>query len=68
VNNVAPDYTPTPNMTKIGGGDGGMSTQAGLRVAIPMGRAGLAADVSGCVVFLASELAAGCCPGCPIYR
>jgi 3-oxoacyl-[acyl-carrier protein] reductase len=63
VNNVAPDYTPTPNMAKIGSGDGdnndtGMSTQAGLRIAIPMGRAGLVTDVSGCVVFLASGLSA----------
>jgi NAD(P)-dependent dehydrogenase (short-subunit alcohol dehydrogenase family) len=57
VNNVAPDYIPTPNLAKISGGDdGGMSTPEGQRVAIPMGRAGLAADVSGCVVFLASAL------------
>jgi NAD(P)-dependent dehydrogenase (short-subunit alcohol dehydrogenase family) len=58
VNNVAPDYTPTPNMRKIGGGDGGISSPAGLRAAIPMGRAGLVTDVSGCVVFLASALSA----------
>ena len=59
VNNVAPDYVPTPNLVKIPGGDlgdGGMSTPAGQQVAIPMGRAGLASDVSGCVVFLASAL------------
>jgi len=61
VNNVAPDYTPTPNMAKIGvssNDGGGMSTQAGLHIAIPMGRAGLVTDVSGCVVFLASGLSA----------
>ena len=32
------------------------STPAGQRIAIPMGRAGRPADVSGCVVFLASRL------------
>jgi 3-oxoacyl-[acyl-carrier protein] reductase len=56
VNNVAPDYTPTANMTKIGAHGGGMSSPAGVRVAIPMGRAGLVSDVSNCVVFLASGL------------
>jgi NAD(P)-dependent dehydrogenase (short-subunit alcohol dehydrogenase family) len=57
VNNVAPDYVPTPSLAKIASaGDGGMSTPAGQRVAIPMGRAGLPADISGCVVFLASRL------------
>jgi 3-oxoacyl-[acyl-carrier protein] reductase len=62
VNNVAPDYVPTPNMAAatarsgLGLADGGMSTPAGQRVAIPMGRAGRVADVSGCVVFLASAL------------
>lgn len=56
VNNVAPDYTPTPNMSKMTGGDGAYSTEVGIRVGIPMGRAGEVADVSGCVVFLASGL------------
>mgnify|MGYP001275469778 CR=1 FL=1 len=58
VNNVAPDYTPTPNMARLGGGggDNAMATEAGVRVAIPMGRPGLVTDVSGCVVFLASDL------------
>jgi 3-oxoacyl-[acyl-carrier protein] reductase len=59
VNNVAPDYVPTPNLARISGGDlgdGGMASPAGQRVAIPMGRAGLVTDVSGCVVFLASAL------------
>ena len=59
VNNVAPDYVPTPNLVKISGGEAGadgMATAEGQRVAIPMGRAGLASDVSGCVVFLASAL------------
>jgi NAD(P)-dependent dehydrogenase (short-subunit alcohol dehydrogenase family) len=57
VNNVAPDYTPTPRMTSISGGDDG-SAAAGVRVTIPMGRAGRVTDVSSCVVFLASGLSA----------
>jgi NAD(P)-dependent dehydrogenase (short-subunit alcohol dehydrogenase family) len=63
VNNVAPDYVPTPNLARLAAagdssGDGGLSTPAGQRIAIPMGRPGRPADVSGCVVFLASQLAA----------
>ncbi|WP_344586904.1 SDR family oxidoreductase [Actinomadura vinacea] len=60
VNNIAPDYTPTPNMAKLsrGGGDNALSTPAGVRVAIPMGRPGVVTDVSGCAVFLASRLSA----------
>jgi NAD(P)-dependent dehydrogenase (short-subunit alcohol dehydrogenase family) len=57
VNNVAPDYTPTPNLTRLsGGGDSAMSTDAGVRTGIPMGRPGRVTDVSNCVVFLASGL------------
>lgn len=57
VNNVAPDYVPTPNLARLAAaGAGGLATPVGQRVAIPMGRAGLPADVSGCVVFLASRL------------
>lgn len=59
VNNIAPDYIPTQNLAKISRGavvDGGMSTPEGLQAAIPMGRAGRVADVSGCAVFLASAL------------
>ena len=51
VNNVAPDYTPTPNMLRYGG-----NGSAGVGVTIPMGRAGELTDVSSCVVFLASGL------------
>ncbi|MGX6510388.1 SDR family NAD(P)-dependent oxidoreductase [Rhodococcus sp. SJ-2] len=61
VNNVAPDYVPTPNLAKLaslGGGDSSLSTPDGLRVAIPMGRAGHVTDVSNSVVFLASKLSA----------
>lgn len=61
VNNIAPDYVPTPNLATIASGnggdaDGGLSTPGGVRTAIPMGRAGLVTDVSGCAVFLASDL------------
>ena len=51
VNNVAPDYTPTPNMMRYGTGG-----STGVGVTIPMGRVGDVTDVSGCVVFLASAL------------
>ncbi|MGF7237844.1 MAG: SDR family NAD(P)-dependent oxidoreductase [Frankia sp.] len=56
VNNVAPDMVPTPNAAKLSTGDTALATPAGVRVAIPMGRVGQVADVSGCVVFLASGL------------
>lgn len=56
VNNVAPDYVPTPNLTRISGDASSLSSEAGVRIAIPMGRPGLVSDVSNCVVFLASDL------------
>ncbi|TCN49007.1 NAD(P)-dependent dehydrogenase (short-subunit alcohol dehydrogenase family) [Rhodococcus sp. SMB37] len=56
VNNVAPDYVPTPKLASLGGGDSSLSTPEGVRVAIPMGRAGHVTDVSNSVVFLASKL------------
>ena len=56
VNCVAPDYTPTPNMQKIAGGDPHEQARFGKRISIPMGRGGALTDVSGCVVFLASAL------------
>jgi NAD(P)-dependent dehydrogenase (short-subunit alcohol dehydrogenase family) len=58
VNNIAPDYTPTPNMTRLAGGEEGLPDAEGLRVTIPMGRAGRVTDISGCAVFLASALSA----------
>jgi NAD(P)-dependent dehydrogenase (short-subunit alcohol dehydrogenase family) len=58
VNNVAPDFVPTPNLAKMSHGDSSFPTTAGLQIAIPMGRAGQVTDVSGCVVFLASQLSA----------
>lgn len=57
VNNVAPDYTPTPNMMRLSVSENG-SVSPGVGVTIPMGRAGQVTDVSGCVVFLASGLSA----------
>ncbi len=58
VNNVAPDYTPTPNMLGMSSaGTSGLGEQA-VQIGIPMGRVGNVQDVSGCVVFLASQLSA----------
>jgi 3-oxoacyl-[acyl-carrier protein] reductase len=57
VNNVAPDVVPTPNMAKIEGpGAAAAMSPDTVRVGIPMARAGVPSDVSGCVVFLASGL------------
>lgn len=57
VNNVAPDYTPTPNMARISPADAA-DPPLGHSISIPMGRPGALTDVSGCVVFLASALSA----------
>jgi NAD(P)-dependent dehydrogenase (short-subunit alcohol dehydrogenase family) len=57
VNNVAPDFTPTPNMLRIAGSDEGPA-DTDRRISIPMGRPGVLEDVAGCVVFLASALSA----------
>lgn len=56
VNNVAPDYVPTPNLARFSSVDHSMSTPVGAKVAIPMGRVGHVTDVSNSVVFLASGL------------
>ncbi|NUS93702.1 MAG: SDR family oxidoreductase [Nocardia sp.] len=56
VNNIAPDFVPTPNLERIGTGDNAMTDPDGVRVAIPMGRAGHPTDISHCAVFLASGL------------
>jgi NAD(P)-dependent dehydrogenase (short-subunit alcohol dehydrogenase family) len=56
VNNVAPDFVPTPGLARLAGGAGGPTPEV-VRAAIPMGRAGEVRDVSHCVVFLASSLA-----------
>lgn len=56
VNNVAPDYVPTPGLLRLADGAAGPSPEV-VRAAIPMGRAGDVRDVSHCVVFLASALA-----------
>jgi 3-oxoacyl-[acyl-carrier protein] reductase len=57
VNNVAPDYTPTPAMRRLAGTDEPKSSLS-AGITIPMGRGGELTDVSGCVVFLASALSA----------
>jgi len=58
VNNVAPDFTPTPNMLGIGGPEPASATPLGARMRFPLARPGTPADVSSCVVFLASNLSA----------
>src|SRR5262245_5239854 len=59
VNNVAPDYTPTPAMLRLANTESqDPSRDQGVQIAIPMGRPGLVTDVSSCVVFLASGLSA----------
>lgn len=58
VNNVAPDFIPTPALDGIGGEGPAMGTPAGAAIAIPMGRPGRVEDLSSCVVFLASGLSA----------
>ena len=62
VNNVAPDITPTPNMLGLAGGtesgEHPMLDARNARLSIPMGRVGVPTDISGAVVFLASDLAA----------
>jgi NAD(P)-dependent dehydrogenase (short-subunit alcohol dehydrogenase family) len=57
VNNVAPDYTPTPNMARIAPSEEA-EPPFGHRISIPMGRPGTLTDISGCVIFLASALSA----------
>lgn len=56
VNNVAPDYTPTSGMARTSDGDAAARGPSGHRISIPMGRPGLVAEVSNCVLFLASRL------------
>jgi NAD(P)-dependent dehydrogenase (short-subunit alcohol dehydrogenase family) len=55
VNTVAPDHFPTENAPKYTSGegdDGKLSTG----IVVPMGRMGTGKDLSGCVLFLASDL------------
>ncbi|WP_020109451.1 SDR family NAD(P)-dependent oxidoreductase [Nocardia sp. 348MFTsu5.1] len=58
VNNIAPDFVPTPSLEKLArsGETPAMATPTGARIAIPMGRVGHVTDVSNSVVFLASGL------------
>lgn len=56
VNNVAPDFVPTPALEKLAVGEHALADDRSARIAIPMGRVGHVHDVSNCVVFLASGL------------
>jgi NAD(P)-dependent dehydrogenase (short-subunit alcohol dehydrogenase family) len=56
VNNVAPDFVPTPALESVISDEIAYSTPTGLQIGIPMGRPGKVTDVSNCVVFLASDL------------
>lgn len=59
VNNVAPDFVPTPGLQRLAAdfdADPAMMDPDGVRVAIPLGRPGTPADIAGSVVFLASNL------------
>lgn len=56
VNTVAPDIAPTSNMHRLGGDAMTALTAGGAPIAVPMGRLGDPTDVSGPVVFLASDL------------
>ncbi len=56
VNNVAPDFVPTPNLDKLAVGEHALADSRSAGIAIPMGRVGHVHDVSNCVVFLASGL------------
>ncbi len=56
VNNVAPDFTPTPNMERMAAPGSSLIGDEVIGVGIPMGRSGQPTEVSGCVVFLASGL------------
>ncbi len=58
VNNVAPDYTPTPNMQKIMGREVSSDAPLFASIRFPMAREGRVSDTSNCVIFLASDLAA----------
>lgn len=67
VNCVAPDFVPTTGLAAVAatsgsGGqvaaDAGANGDPGDRLTIPLGRKGRPEDVGGCVLFLASDLAA----------
>ena len=57
MNNVAPDYTPTPNMQRIVDDEPRPDSPLFAQIRFPMGREGQITDTSNCVVFLASNLA-----------
>ena len=67
VNCVAPDFVPTAGLAGVAAGAGsagavaaaaGEAQDPGDRLTIPLGRKGRPEDIGGCVLFLASDLAA----------
>lgn len=56
VNNVAPDFVPTPNLDKLAVGEHALADPRSAGIAIPMGRVGHVHDISNAVVFLASGM------------
>lgn len=56
VNNIAPDFVPTPNLERLAVGEHALVDPRSAAIAIPMGRVGHVHDISNCVVFLASGL------------
>jgi NAD(P)-dependent dehydrogenase (short-subunit alcohol dehydrogenase family) len=58
VNTVAPDHFPTENAAKFTWGQRAGENLLEDRIIIPLGRKGTGRDLSGCVLFLASDLSA----------
>jgi NAD(P)-dependent dehydrogenase (short-subunit alcohol dehydrogenase family) len=60
VNTVAPDMIPTPGILEPDDPEASLgddeASVLGTTIGIPMGRRGLPSDLSGCVLFLASDL------------
>ena len=56
VNTVAPDHFPTENSARFTWGQPAGEDLLEDRIIIPMGRKGAGRDLSGCVLFLASDL------------
>jgi 3-oxoacyl-[acyl-carrier protein] reductase len=58
INSVAPDHFPTDNAAKFTWGQRAGENLLEDRIIIPLGRKGTGRDLSGCVLFLASDLSA----------